>query len=376
MNILIAPDSFKDALDSLGVCQAIEKGLKAASDQYNTTLFPMSDGGEGALDVLYYHAGGEKINLVVHDPLFRPIHAEYLLMENGKTAFIEMAKAAGLPLLKKSERNPMLTSTFGVGEMIKHAALYPNMEHIILSIGGSATNDGGIGMASALGYTFFDKNNNILTGRGADLQKVERIQKAMDEKLSGISFTVISDVVNPLFGPNGASYVYGAQKGGDKEMLQALDIGLQNLANKTGLISMAHLPGSGAAGGLGFGAMVFLNARLVSGINFMIEKTKFEKQLAETDLVITGEGKMDYQTANGKLINGIATLAKRYEKPVISLCGSLNLLPNQLQTLGVTAAICINHKLCDIESALSDTPQNLEMTAFNIGQILTLNQNS
>ncbi len=375
MNILIACDSFKDALDAPSVCRAIERGLKLADPHIATYIFPLADGGEGMSDIIKYHLGLKTIEIEVNDPLFRKIKAKYSITEEASTAFIEMAQAAGLQLLTHQERNPLKTSTFGVGEMIQDA-LTKGAKRIVLGIGGSATNDGGMGMAAALGWHFLDKNGEKLQAVGENLIKIEKIIPplhweafALEGKPKGFTVEVMSDVKNPLFGKTGAAHVYARQKGAKNDDIETLENGLVKLwqvSNTTK--NVADTAGAGAAGGLGFGALVFLNATIQSGIDTMMDLTEFDKKVAWADVVITGEGRLDTQTAHGKLIAGIISRAQG--KPVIALCGALEMTPLYVRDLGLKAAFSIAQKPCSLPEALAMTAENLEKTAFNVGQLL------
>lgn len=376
MKILVAADSFKDSLDSLRVCEAICRGLKQANANFEISIFPLADGGEGTSDILAYHLGGKKAKIKVCDPLFRTIEADYLISGDNKTAFIEMAKASGLQLLSTSERNPLLTSTFGVGQMIQDA-IEKGVEKITLAIGGSATNEGGIGMATALGIELYDGHNTKLRGTGEDLGHLAKISfnENTRKKLSKISFSVICDVTNQLSGPTGASFIYGAQKGADDNMIKILDTGLIKLAKLTKADDLANLPGAGAAGGLGFGAMTFLGAKLFRGIDMIMQMTDFEKHIQGVDVIITGEGRIDDQTSEGKLIHGVASMGLKYHIPVIALCGSLGLNSKIIKDLGLTAAFSITPHPVDLDIALRDTEINLETTSYNVGKLLNLLHN-
>jgi glycerate 2-kinase len=368
MNILIACDSFKDALNATAVCGAIEKGLHLANPAFNTKIFPLADGGEGLSEVLSYHLGLKRIDLEVHDPLFRKISATYNLSEDQQTAFIEMAQAAGLQLLANEERNPLLTSTFGVGQMIEHA-LEMGAKRIVLGIGGSATNDLGIGMAAALGWQFLDEVQNVLSPIGGNLGKIHSIVNPDMKNLEGIEFDVMSDVKNPLLGASGAAQVYARQKGANDAAIIQLEKGAENLFQAVNVpIEKAAVPGAGAAGGLGFGLMHFLGASLKSGIDTMMDLTHFDQQVAWSDLIITGEGRLDSQTAQGKLIAGIIQRAS--PKPVIALCGALDASPQDVIELGLKAAFSITPKPCALAEALAATAENLENVAFSIGRMI------
>jgi glycerate 2-kinase len=372
MKILIACDSFKDALNATDVCKSIERGLHLADPSVKTTIFPLADGGEGTFDILAEHLQLNKIKIEVNDPLFRSIIANYGLnnLNNEQhtegVAFIEMAQAAGLQLLKKEERNPLKTSTFGVGEMIKDA-IKNGAKKIVLAIGGSATNDAGIGMAAALGVVFLDKNNNKLSPIGENLIKINKI--ITDDLIinSDIKFDIMCDVKNPLFGLNGAAYIYAKQKGATKKEIQLLDAGLQHFAEKMSAFNCSPFTeGAGAAGGLGFGGLCFLNAELKSGIDVLLDVTNFDNELIDNDLIITGEGKLDRQTAEGKLISGIIKRAKKANIPVVALCGILDMTPQYITELGLLAAFSINENPFNLEEALTNTANNLEKMAFKI----------
>lgn len=371
MNILIACDSFKDALDAPSVCRAIERGLHEADPSVQTRIFPLADGGEGLSDVLNHHLGLKRVELEVNNPLFRKIKAFYTITTDEKTAFIEMAQAAGLQLLTPKERNPLKTTTFGVGEMIKNA-LKRGIKHIILGIGGSATNDLGIGMATALGWQFLNKNGENVLPAGENLMHIKTVVPPQyDDKkwLTDAHFEVMCDVKNPLLGITGAAHVYAPQKGADTAAIEILEKGAKSLLNVLNFNNeKAQIEGAGAAGGLGFGTMAFLNAHIRSGIDTIMDLTDFNKQVAWADVVFTGEGRLDSQTAHGKLIAGI--VARAQYKPVIALCGAIDAPPQYLKELGLKAAFSIAQKPCNLQEALAATAENLEKTAFNIGRIL------
>jgi glycerate 2-kinase len=369
MNILIACDSFKDALDAPSVCRAIERGLRLADPSISTRIFPLADGGEGMSDILNFHLGLTKIEVEVHDPLFRKIKATYSLSADGKTAFIEMAQASGLQLLATGERNPLKTTTLGVGEMIADA-LGHGAKHIVLGIGGSATNDCGIGMAAALGWSFLDKNGEKLSPIGESLNKIENITPPQYKSDFDTIFEVICDVTNPLLGKTGAAHVYARQKGADDAAIEILERGANNLTKVSNLRQVvAETAGAGAAGGLGFGALYFLNATLKRGIDAIMDLTNFDAQVAWADVIITGEGRLDSQTAHGKLIAGI--IARTQKKPVIALCGAVEATPQYIRDLGLKAAFAIAQKPCTLAEALAATEVNLEKMAFNLGRLLS-----
>lgn len=373
MKILIAADSFKDALPALEVCRAIARGLRRALPQAELLLFPMADGGEGTAEILTYHSRGERIEKEVNDPLFRPVTAGYGLSGDGKAAFIEMAAASGLPLLKQDERSALKTTTFGTGELILDA-IGRGAGKILLGIGGSATNDAGMGMAAALGYRFFDKAGERLAAIGENLAKVASIDSShLQFRPEEIEVEVLCDVDNPLFGEKGAAHIYAPQKGADAGAVERLDEGLRHFAqlleDKFGR-DFAHIPGSGAAGGLGAGAMAFLGGRLRPGIEAVMDYTGFEKQLEGVQLVFTGEGKVDAQTLHGKLIYGITRRAKAAGVPVVALCGALLASPEDIEAIGLKAAFAIQNRPVSLEIALKETEEGLERTAFMVGRML------
>ena len=376
MKILIACDSFKDALNATEVCRSIERGWRLADPSVSATIFPLADGGEGTFAILAEHLHLEKIDIVVKDALFRPIKAQYGFNNASKdkntegVAFIEMAQAAGLQLLNKNERNPLKTSTLGVGELINDAKKR-GAKKIILAIGGSATNDAGMGMATALGYGFLDKNGQKLLPVGENLIKIDRIERGNTIfDTSKIKVEVMCDVKNPLFGTNGAAYVYTRQKGATSADIEQLDKGLRHFADKMSAFNGSPFAeGAGAAGGLGFGAMCFLNAELKSGIDVILDITHFDKQLIDKDLIITGEGRLDSQTAQGKLINGLVERAKKHKIPIIALCGALEATPQYINDLGLFAAFPIGQKPTNLADALAHTGENLEKTMCNIARI-------
>ena len=370
MRYLIATDSFKDALPAAEVCAAIARGLRLGDPSASTVLLPLADGGEGTAEVLTTLTQGEQIHCRVCDPLGRPVEAHYGWQTTSKTAFIDMAAASGLQLLQPEERNPMLTSTYGTGELIRDA-VSRGAAKIVLGIGGSATNDGGMGMAIALGHQFLDAEGERLSGTGADLQKVSKWLPT-EEVVPAVE--VLCDVDNPLCGPDrGAAYVYGPQKGATPEQVVQLDQGLEQLAaivqQKTGG-AFASVPGAGAAGGLGFGALAFLAASLRSGIQTVLEYAAFDQHLANCDVVITGEGKLDDQTLQGKLIQGLCSRAAAQQKPVIALCGAMLASPEAIRAIGLKAAFSIQTQPRSLAEALQLTAVDLAGTAFQVGRLL------
>lgn len=369
MRFLIAADSFKDALPAEAVCAAIARGVQRANNSAHCTELPLADGGEGTALVLTQLIEGQTITCSVHDPLGRPIEAKYGWNQQQATAFIDMAAASGLQLLQMHERNPLLTSTQGTGELIRDA-LDRGARKIVLGIGGSATNDGGMGMGIALGHQFLTADGQLLKGVGGDLTQLNQWIKST---LKFPKVEVLCDVDNPLCGEErGAAYIYGPQKGATPTQVAELDAGLNQLASVVAQASgqdYSQVPGAGAAGGLGFGALAFLGAELRSGIETVLHYANFEQHLSECDVVITGEGKLDNQTLQGKLIQGICQQAARQGKPVIALCGALLASPEAIQEIGLKAAFSIQSRPRPLAEALAQTAKDLEESAFHVSKL-------
>lgn len=364
MTILIAPDKFKGSLSAVEVCEAIQAGIHRFDTNVKICIHPLADGGEGSLEILQQYIDSQKISLTVADPLMRPIQAQYLIAE--QTAYIEMSAASGLVLLAKSERNCMNTSTLGTGEMILDA-IRRGIRDIVLFIGGSATNDVGTGMASALGYRFLDADKNTINPIGKNLSEIKFIDnKNLLSDLADVSVRVLCDVTNPLYGTQGAAYTYARQKGANDEEIEHLDKGLRNIAKvlkAQDYPDIADLEGAGAAGGMGGGAVAFLGAKMVSGINFFIELTDLEAKIQTTDLVITGEGKLDYQTLKGKVVSGVATMANRHGIPVIAVCGANTLQGDELGLKNIYSVMDISQS---VEEAMRDAKEKVSDLAFQI----------
>jgi len=363
MKVLIASDKFKGSLSALEACQAMARGIASYNQDINKVVFPLADGGEGTASILAHHSNGRMIRCPSQDPLFRPIKSSYGLSGDGKTAFMEMAQASGLHLLTKQEYDPMLTSTYGTGLMILEA-INNGVTSIILGIGGSGTNDGGIGMAAALGYKFYDGQGQSLAPIGKNLSKLKRID---DGNLlfdrGKVNIEVACDVQNPLFGPHGASFVYAAQKGASQKQIEYLDSGLRNLdkvISKDLGIDIASIPGAGAAGGLGGGTIAFVNAQLTPGIELIMKATSFDQALEGVDIIFTGEGKIDSQTQQGKVIAGVAKKAKERQIPVMAICGILELSVHECNELG------LKH-VRDLKS-LTNTTEEAEKNASQLVQ--------
>jgi glycerate kinase len=354
MHVLVAPDKFKGSLTARQAAEAIRMGLHQNHPDWTVTIQPVADGGEGTAALLTQARRGTFRTCTVADPLGRPVEASYGVSDDGQTAFIELAEASGLHRLTASERNPLLTSTFGTGELIRDA-VETGVAEVVLCLGGSATNDAGIGIAAALGFQFFDADNLLLRPIGSNLIQINRIdQSGVLPGLGQVRVRVACDVTNPLFGPTGAACVYAAQKGADETDQQKLDEGLRQLASlidRQWQLPIANEPGSGAAGGVGFGARAFLKAELETGFSLVADYTHLYEAVAKADLVITGEGKIDAQTLQGKAVWGIAMLAHEYHKPVTAFCGKLELTAAQVQQVGLQQAIPISPLHLPVELA-------------------------
>lgn len=355
MKIVVAPDSFKGSISARDLCAAVCRGIHAADPKIDVIELPLADGGEGTVDNMVYSTQGETRLVQVNDPLGRPIRAAYGILGDHATVIIEMAQASGLPLLKPDERNPLITSSFGTGELVLHA-LNAGYRKFIIGLGGSATNDGGAGMLKALGAAFYDQDGVLLPKGGASLEKLSYMDlSGLDKRLQESTFTIASDVNNPLCGANGASTVFGPQKGATPEMVQRLDMALSRFADvveKQLGIDVRHLPGSGAAGGMGAGLLAFLHAEFKSGIELVMDAIKFEQKIQVADLIITGEGKLDEQTMAGKVIAGVCKKAKPYQIPTIAICGGMELTSEQMDEIGLLAGFSIVPKPCSLDEAM------------------------
>jgi glycerate kinase len=358
VKIVIAPDSFKGSLSSKEVAMAIEEGILRVDSNIQTIVVPMADGGEGTVESLVISTNGRIYEAVVKDPLGRDVKAIYGILGDGMTCVIESASASGLPLLTKEERNPMVTTSYGTGELIRHA-LDQGCRKYIIGLGGSATNDGGAGLLQALGMRLKDKGGNELPVGGGSLERLAELDiSEFDSRISEADFTIASDVDNPLIGPNGASAVYGPQKGATQEMVERLDKNLGHFANiveKKTNISIHHKLGAGAAGGLGGAFQAFFNGRMERGIEIVMKATGLEKALEGADLVITGEGQMDYQTARGKTPAGVASLAKTLGVPTVAIVGTVGEGIDQLRDLGIQSVLSIVNKPMNLEEAMENS---------------------
>ncbi|MBN2898475.1 MAG: glycerate kinase [Clostridia bacterium] len=366
MKVVIAPDSFKGSLSAKKVADAIESGLLRVNPCIETIKIPMADGGEGIVESLIEGSGGRVLSVGVHDPLMRPIEAVYGIMGDGVTAVIEMAKASGLPLLSAKERNPMLTTTYGTGELILDA-LNQGCTRMIIGLGGSATNDGGQGMLCALGVQFLNEEGQPIALGGGALGTLARIDvSCLDKRIATCDIVVACDVSNPLIGVTGATHVFSRQKGADDEMILALERNMTLYGERiyqTLGISVNELPGAGAAGGMGAAVTAFLGGALKRGIDIVIEASGLESAIRSADLVITGEGSMDHQTLYGKVPSGVAKLAQQYGKPVIGIAGGLGDGAEQLYGHGFKALFSIVDRPMSLEEAMAHAEELLSRAA-------------
>lgn len=373
--IVLAPDSFKESMTAKEVCEAMERGIRKANSQIRCIHVPMADGGEGTMQSLVDATGGRVYSKEVVGPLGNNVVAEYGILGNGEIGVIEMASASGIHLVDSEKRNPLITTTFGTGQLIK-ACLDKGVKKLLIGIGGSATNDGGAGFIQALGGRLLDENGDDLSYGGGALAKLHTIDLSnLDERLKYVSVEVACDVNNPLCGKEGASYVFGPQKGATREMIEILD---QNLSHYAEVIKeqlgkdVISKAGAGAAGGLGAGLMAFLDVKLKSGIEMVIEYANLEEKVRDADMVWTGEGSIDFQTQYGKTPLGVAMIAKKYNKPVIALAGRVGNDIDVLYDKGIDAIFGIMRGVTSIEEALVKGPENIEKTSENIIRLLNI----
>jgi glycerate kinase len=366
MRIVVAPDSFKGSASAVAVANAIEAGILSVFTNAEVIKVPIADGGEGTIEALVVATGGRVITETVLGPLGNPLQAHWGILGDGETAVIEMAAASGLPLVPQEKRNPCITTTYGTGELIK-AALNRGIRKLIIGIGGSATNDGGMGMACALGAKFLDAVGNSLPSGGAALQQLTRIDiSQMDARLAQTTIVVACDVDNPLCGPRGASAVYGPQKGATVEMITELDRALGKFAaiaeQATGK-NVAQYPGAGAAGGLGAGLLLFTNAQLLPGVDIILEAVHFSAIAKDADFIITGEGCTDFQTACGKAPVGVARIAEKYHVPTFCLSGSLGKGYEEVYSWGISGLMSIIPSPMNLDDCMANAPGLIEAAA-------------
>ena len=355
VKLLFVSDSFKGSLTSEETVELLDKAARKVFGACETQGFSVADGGEGFVDAVIKACDGERIYREVHGPLGETVKAYYGAV--GDTAIIEMAQASGLTLVRPEDRDPRLTTTYGTGELIMDA-VSRGYKSIHIAIGGSATNDGGMGFAKAIGIRFLDTAGTELSGRGADLGLVDRIDMSgLDPRLSEVDFTVMCDVQNPLCGPDGATYTFGKQKGGTPEILDELERGMQHYCNvitKEFGADPQAVPGTGAAGGLGVALFVFLKAKMQSGIESMLELIEFDKKLDGVDLVVTGEGQTDWQSCFGKVMQGVGDHCKNKGIPAVALCGSLGEGYDQIYEHGISSLMTTVDSPMTVEHAMSE----------------------
>lgn len=374
MKVVAAIDSLKGSLTSMEAGAAVKEGVMRAHPDAEVIVKPLADGGEGTTDALIEGLGGERIDLTVTGPLGKPVDAYYGYLGETGTAIIEMAAAAGITLVSEAEKDPFAATSFGVGEMIKHAA-EKGCRNFIIGIGGSATNDGGIGMLKALGYVFLDETGKDVGEGGQALEKTAVIDITnIYDKLSECHFQIACDVTNPLCGDNGATYIYGPQKGVTEETRDILDAGMSHYADVTAALTGRNCrddAGAGAAGGLGFAFISHLNAKLVPGIELILNAVELEKELLDADVVVTGEGRLDHQTAMGKAPVGVAKLAKKHGARVVAFAGSVTPDANACNQAGIDAFFPIVRGVCTLEEAMKPDNAKANMTA-SVEQVFRL----
>jgi glycerate 2-kinase len=372
MKVVILPDSFKESLDAMNVAKAIHQGFLSIFPDAKYHLLPLADGGEGTVQALIASTGGRIENILVTGPLNEPVNAKIAFSIDEKTAFIEMAEACGLHLVPLEKRNPLYTTSYGVGECILYA-IERGVSEIIIGVGGSSTNDGGIGMATALGYQFFDRDGIELAGNGQALLKIASMSALnRNTKIDQVKMTIAADVVNPLTGKDGATYVFGPQKGLSADCLEEVDKAMGNFYDIAGSYmgrDVSENPGSGAGGGMGAGLTLFANATIKKGIELVLEQLNVKEVCKDADIVIVGEGRMDGQTAFGKAPVGAAACAPPNAK-VIAICGSIGKDSEELYNHGIDAIFPTIPAILPMEDIMSNAFENIQRTSRNIAVLL------
>ncbi|EIV3801309.1 glycerate kinase [Klebsiella aerogenes] len=375
MKIVIAPDSYKESLSALDVATAIETGFREIYPHAEYVKVPVADGGEGTVEAMVAATQGHIVQVSVTGPLGEPVNAFYGLSGDMRCAYIEMAAASGLESVPPTRRNPLLTTSWGTGELIRHA-LDAGVSQIIIGIGGSATNDGGAGMAQALGAKLLSAGQQQIAPGGGALETLARIDLSeLDPRLADCRIDVACDVTNPLTGPQGASAVFGPQKGATAAMIERLDRGLQHFAqiiDRDLDIDVLSLEGGGAAGGMGAALYAFCGANLRPGIEIVTDALGLAELVADADLVITGEGRIDSQTIHGKVPVGVAKVAKRFNVPVIGIAGSLTADVGVVHQHGLDAVFSVLYSVCTLDEALANAAANVRMTARNVAAVLEM----
>lgn len=377
MKIVIAPDSYKESLSALEVATAIELGFREIWPEAEYVKIPVADGGEGTVEAMVAAMQGHLVHVDVTGPLGNTIQAFYGLSGDERSAFIEMAAASGLEQVPANLRDPLKTTSWGTGELIRHA-LDAGVEHIIIGIGGSATNDGGAGMVQALGARLLDAQDEDIAHGAMGLESLTRIDiSQLDPRLAGCRIEVACDVTNPLTGKEGASVVFGPQKGATAEMIPRLDRALTHYAQLIARdldVNVLELAGGGAAGGMGAALYAFCGAQLRRGIEIVTDALRLDACVADADLVVTGEGRIDSQTIHGKVPVGVAKIAKRYNKPVIGIAGSLTADVGVVHEHGLDAVFSVIYTICTLDEALKNASENVRMTARNVAAALKAGQ--
>nr|WP_315393806.1 glycerate kinase [uncultured Duganella sp.] len=375
MKIVIAPDSYKESLSALAVANAIEAGFREIFPDAQYVKVPVADGGEGTVQAMIDASGGRLVQLRVRGPLGEPVDAFYGVTGDGATAVIEMAAASGLELVPPALRDPLRTTSYGTGELIRDA-LDAGARRFVLGVGGSATNDGGAGMVQALGGRLLDAAGRELAPGGAALATLARIDlSALDARINDCVFDVACDVSNPLVGPQGASHIFGPQKGATAAMVEQLDAALRHYADVIARDlhrQVADVPGAGAGGGIGAAMLVFLGGRLRPGSEIVTAAVGLDAAVADADLVITGEGRVDGQTIHGKTPVGVARVAQRHGKPVIAIAGCLGSCAAAVHEHGIDAVFGAVSRPCTVEQALAEAALNVRVSARNIAAVLRL----
>ncbi len=375
MKIVIAPDSYKESLSATEVAQAIEKGFREIFPEAQFVSVPVADGGEGTVEAMIAATQGRAVTSIVTGPLGEAVEAQWGISGDGHTAFIEMAAASGLALVPPELRNPLITTSYGTGELILQA-LESGVKNIIIGIGGSATNDGGAGMVQALGAKLCDANGADIGFGGGSLMSLNKIDiSRLDARLQACSIRVACDVTNPLTGESGASFIFGPQKGATEAMIRELDHNLDHFAEvikKSLRVDVKEVPGSGAAGGMGAALMAFLGADLRSGIEIVTQALNLEEHIHDCTLVVTGEGRLDSQSIHGKVPVGVASVAKKYHKPVIGIAGSLARDVGIVHQYGIDSVFSVLNRIGSLEEAFRDAADNIYLTSRNVAATILL----
>lgn len=373
MKFVLIPDSFKGTLSSVQICKIIAEKIREHFSDSEILEIPVADGGEGSVEAFLLAAGGEKVKARVKNPYFEDMDSYFGLLDDGKTAVVEMASCAGLPLVE-NRKNPRLTTTYGVGQLML-AAAKRGVKKIIVGLGGSATNDGGCGAAAAAGAKFYNKEGQEFIPTGGTVKDIERIDlSGMDKVFENVEMITMCDIDNPMYGPFGASYVFAPQKGADAECVEELDEGMKNLSRvitETIGKDISQMPGTGAAGAMGAGMVAFFDAKLQMGIETVLDTVQFDQEIADADYIFTGEGKLDAQSLRGKVVMGIAKRAQRQEKKVIAVVGGAD--DKNIQDAyqrGVTAVFSINRLPQDFSVSRKYSVENLSYTVDNILRLL------